>query len=165
MQVTNIPQPLECFRGGSVQADAEFDEFRDDGVFQVRLLDLGDDSSGQFGGEGYVTAANTAQTGTSSSITLAATDSRNSTAYIGMKIYVDGGTGRGQFGIIDTYNSGTKVATIIRESDSGSGWDHVVPGTTIVSPNASTTYTIEPALSFTTPGFSSTLATSSSSSE
>ena len=152
-----------AFSGGGVQADAEFDEFRDDGVFQVRLTGTGDDSSGQFGGEGYVTAANTAQTGTTSSITLAATDSRSSAAYIGMKIYLDGGTGRGQFGIINSYNSGTKIAGIIRESDGGSGWDHVVPGTTIVSPNASTTYTIEPRLSFISPGFSSSRATISAS--
>jgi hypothetical protein len=151
------------FSGGASQADAEFDEFRDDGVYQVRLTGTGDDSSGQFGGEGYVTAANTAQTGTSSSITLAATDSRSSAAYIGMKIYIDGGTGKGQFGIINSFNSGTKVADIIRESDGGSGWDHAVPGTSIVSPNASTTYTIEPALSFAAPGFTNTTSTISAS--
>ncbi len=151
------------FSGGSVQADGEFDEFRDDGVFQIRLTSTGDDSSGQFGGDGYVTASNTAQGGTSSSITLAATDSNSSAAYVGMKIVLDGGTGRGQYAIIQSYNNGTKLANVIKESDGTAGWDHFVPGTTIVSPNASTTYTIEPALTFAAPGFTSQATTISAS--
>ncbi len=149
------------FSGGAVQADGEFDEFRDDGVFQVRLTGTGDDSSGQFGGDGYVTAANTAQGGSSSTIILAATDANSSAAYVGMKVVIDGGTGRGQYAIIQSYNSGTKVANVIKESDGTAGWDHMVAGTTIVSPNASTTYTIEPALTFTAPGFTSTKTTMS----
>jgi len=139
--------------GGGVNVDIEADEFRDDAVFQVRLIDLGDDSSGQFGGDGYLTNANTAQGGTTSSITLAAVDQEVSSAYVGMKVFVDGGAGQGQFGIVSTYNAGTKLANVVRESDGQSGWDHVVPGTTIVSPNASSTYVMEPAISFTSPGF------------
>jgi len=142
--------------GGGVDAEVEQDEFRDDGVFEVRLLDFGDDSSGQFGGEGYLTASNTAQGGTTSQITLAATDGETSTAYPGMKIVLTGGEGAGQYALINTYNSGTKIATVIRESDGQAGWDSFTPGVAIVAPNSSTTYTIEPALSFTSPGFSST---------
>jgi hypothetical protein len=139
--------------GGGTNANVDADEFRDDGVFEVRLLDFGDDSSGQFGGDGYLTNSNTAQGGTSSSITLAATDPEVSTAYIGMKVLLTGGAGAGQFGIITTYNSGTKLATVIRESDGSAGWDHVVPGTTIVTPDASTTYIVEPTISFSQPPF------------
>ena len=141
------------------------DEFRDDGVFQIFLLDNVDDStnapeaSGNFGGFGYVTNSNTAQGGTSSQITIAATDSENSSSYAGMKIYLTGGQGAGQFGIINTYNSGTKVATVIKESTGGAGWDHVVPGITIVSPDASTTYTIEPRIQLSHPGYDSSVAT------
>jgi len=93
--------------GGGLGAEAEADEFRDDAVYQVRLLQNAEDGiDGEFGGQGYVTNANTAQGGGATSITLAATDGETSTAYIGMKVVITGGTGVGQFAIIDTYNSG-----------------------------------------------------------
>ena len=149
--------------GGGLGAASYQDEFRDDAVYQVRLLDFGNDSSGQFGGEGYLTNSNTAQGGTSVSITLSATDDELSTAYVGMKVYVTGGAGQGQYGIITSYNSGTKLATVIRESDGLSGWDHVVPGTTIASPDASSTYTVEPRIQFTAPGFNAAQTSVSSS--
>jgi len=212
--------------GSGASVDVEQDEFRDAGVNQVRLLDNVDDSaaapeaSGNFGGFGYVSNANTAQGGTATAITIAATDSEISSAYPGMKVYITGGTGAGQYGIISTYNSGTKIANVYKEtlnivgsaslsaaqvvrievvgstnwntvagttgvtynqfdvltvstSSAGTGtamvlsagWDHVVRGTTISSPDASTTYVIEPRLTFTGPGGSTnsqaTLGTSS----
>jgi hypothetical protein len=138
------------------------DEFRDQGVNQVRIIEV-DDSTGNpdatAGGSGYLQVTNTAQTGSSTSITLAATDGNSSTAYIGMKIYVTSGAGVGLFGIVDTYNSGSKVATVTKESDGTAGWDHVVPGTTFVSPNSSSIYLIEPRLSFTAPTKSDTTHT------
>jgi len=91
-------------------------DFRDGSVFEVRVTEEGGDSTAATaGGEGYTVAQNTAQSGTTSQITLAATDGSISTAYIGMKIVLTGGTGAGQFGIIDTYDSGTKQATVVRE--------------------------------------------------
>lgn len=145
--------------GAGVNASVEADEFRDGGVYQVRLLDNVDDSTlapeaaGNFGGFGYISNSNTAQGGDATSITIAATDNELSSAYIGMKIYLDGGTGAGQYGIIDTYNAGTKLATVVKESTGAAGWDHVVPGYAIVNPDASTTYTIEPRLTFTAPSY------------
>jgi hypothetical protein len=150
--------------GGGVGSNVIGNEFRDDGVYQVRLLETASEGDGQFGGEGYITNSNTAQAGSSSSITLAATDGESSTAYIGMRVTITGGTGAGQFGIIDTYNSGTKVATVIRESSGAAGWDHMVPGTAIVSPDSSSTYTVEPTLQFSTPDFTSTAGTLNTSS-
>ena len=141
------------FTGGGISAASENDEFRDDAVYQVRLLDFGDDSSGQFGGEGYLSNANTSQGGTSTSLTLAATDGEISAAYVGMVIYITGGTGVGQYGVVSTYNGGTKVAAVLKE-DGSSGWEHVIPGTAIVSPDASSTYVVEPRISFTSPEFS-----------
>ena len=41
-----------------------------------------------------------------------------------MKLIITGGAGVGQYGLIDTYNSGTKVATVIKETDGTAGWDH-----------------------------------------
>jgi hypothetical protein len=155
--------------GAGLGARAVADEFRDGAVFQVHLPDNVDDSAtapeaaGNFGGFGYITNSNTAQAGSSTTITIAATDSEISAAYVGMKVYVTGGTGVGQYGIINSYNAGTKIAAVIKESTGASGWDHLVPGTTITSPDASSTYKIEPRLSFTSPGFSSTVGTISSS--
>jgi hypothetical protein len=146
--------------GGGSNASAEVDEFRDDAVYQIRLLQgAADGVDGEFGGSGYITNANTAQAGTSSSITLAATDSESSTAYIGMKVVITGGAGVGQFAIIDTYNSGTKLATVVKESTGAAGFDHFVAGTTIVSPDASSTYIVEPRITFTAPTYASTLGT------
>jgi len=146
--------------GGGSNASAEVDEFRDDAVYQVRLLQsAADGNDGEFGGSGYITNANTAQGGGASQITIAATDSESSTAYIGMKIVITGGAGVGQFAIIDTYNSGTKVATVVKESTGAAGWDHLVAGTAIVSPDASSTYLIEPRITFTAPTYASALGT------
>jgi hypothetical protein len=73
--------------GGGSNAAAEANEIRDDAVYQVRLLQLAADGiNGEYGGQGYVTNSNTAQGGGATSITLAATDSETSTAYIGMKV-------------------------------------------------------------------------------
>jgi hypothetical protein len=150
--------------GGGLNAAAEVDEFRDDAVYQVRLLQLAEDGlDGEFGGQGYVTNSNTAQAGTTTQITIAATDSETSTAYIGMKIVLTGGAGVGQFAIIDAYNSGTKIATVVKESTGAAGWDHFIAGTTIAAPDASSTYTIEPALSFAAPAYASIPTNSSGS--
>jgi hypothetical protein len=151
--------------GGGTGAIVEADEFRDDAVFQIRMLDLVEDSTnapesvGNFGGFGYITNSNTAQGGTSTSVTIAATDGETSTAYIGMKIVITGGSAAGQFGIINTYNSGTKVAGLIKESDGTAGFDHLIAGTAIVAPDASSTYIIEPRVTFTAPGYTSTAVT------
>jgi hypothetical protein len=141
--------------GGGVGASVISNEFRDNGVYQVRLIETAPSGAGQFGGEGYLTNSNTAQAGSSSSITLANTDGESSTAYIGMKVIITGGTAAGQFGIIDTYNSGTKVATVVRESSGAAGWDHMNPGTAILSPDSSSTYIVEPTLQFAPPTFES----------
>jgi hypothetical protein len=151
--------------GGGSGAIVESDEFRDDAVYEVRMLDLIEDSTnapeaeGNLGGFGYITNSNTAQGGTLTSVTIAATDGESSTAYIGMKIVLTGGAGVGQFGIITTYNSGTKVAGIVKESDGTAGFDHLIPGTAFVTPDASSTYIIEPRVTFAAPGYTSTAAT------
>jgi hypothetical protein len=151
--------------GGGSGATVESDEFRDDAVYEVRMLDLVEDSTnapeadGNLGGFGYITNSNTAQGGTSTSVTIAATDGESSTAYIGMKIVLTGGAGVGQFGIITTYNSGTKVAGVVKESDGTAGFDHLIAGTAFVTPDASSTYIIEPRVTFSAPSYASTAAT------
>ena len=123
------------------------DEFRDDAVQQVRIVET---TPGTAGGTGYTYIINTAQAGDSTSITLAATDGSISSAYDGMAIYVTGGAGNGLYGYITTYNSGSKVATVVNDQGTA-GWSHVVQGTPFVSPNSSSTYLIEPRIQFTAP--------------
>jgi hypothetical protein len=100
--------------GTGLNAAAVADEFRDDGVYEVRLTDPGD-SSGT-GGTGYVYASNAAQAGSTGQITIANTDTATSSAYVGMKIVLSAGTGCGQEAAILNYNAGTKVALIYKES-------------------------------------------------
>jgi hypothetical protein len=118
------------------------DEIRDEAVFENRMLTVGAD---------YRTSTNTAQTGTVNSITLAGSETAPSVAYAGMRLFVKSGPGAGQYGYINTYNSGTKLATILRESDDASGWDHIISGTPIIAPNATSTYTIEPRITVAAP--------------
>jgi len=138
---------FEIFGAGSGE-NIVVDEFRDGAIFQSRVSESPTDEAG---GDGYLIVTNTAQTGDSTSLTLAATDGNLSTAYPGMRIQITGGAGIGLYGIISTYNSGSKVATVIRESDAQNGWDHLVPGTPFVSPNSTSTYVIEPRVSFSAP--------------
>ncbi len=124
------------------------------GVFEVRMLDtdVNADGEGDFGGLGYITASNAAQGGNTTSITISNTDTALSSQYIGMAIFIISGRGAGQYGYIDTYNSGTKIATIVKASNGTAGWDHLVTGTAIESTlDGSTTYSIEPALKFQDP--------------
>jgi hypothetical protein len=145
--------------GGGINAEVEQDDIRDDAVHSVRLLDLGDDSSGQFGGEGYLTKTGTAQNGTTTSITLSATDDQLTGAYVGMKVIITGGAGAGQYAIVSAYNAGSKIASVERESDGVAGWDHMEGAFDIVAPDGSSVYILEPAISFTAPTTSSTTYT------
>jgi hypothetical protein len=124
------------------------------GVFEVRLLDtdVDQDSTPDTGGSGYITSTNVAQSGTATSITIANTDTATSGQYTGMAIFIVAGRGAGQYGFIDSYNSGTKAAQIRKMSDGTSGWDHLVVGTSIeTSLDGSTQYVIEPRVTFTAP--------------
>jgi hypothetical protein len=228
--------------GAGYNATAIGDEFRDYGVFETRLVDLNDGYG--YGGTGYLTAANASQLSTIGTIVLAASDTQLSTAYVGMRILVSGGTGAGQYAAILTYNNGSKTAKVYKESftqltvtattaggnnlltvastatlyagmaiylgsaiggleanklyyiiaanfsttqfaisqTSGgtaepttlttgqtvtlyaAGWDHVIPGKTIVdSLDLTTTYVIEPRVTYTGPGYTSTARTLASS--
>jgi hypothetical protein len=100
--------------GAGINAAATGDEFRDQGVFETRLVDL--DDGNDVGGDGYITAANVAQGGDNTFVTIAATDTQLSPAYVGMKCLLNSGTGAGQFGWIVAYNNGSKIAKVAKES-------------------------------------------------
>jgi hypothetical protein len=152
----NYSQATFSISGAGGNAVAVGDEIRDDGVHNIRLTDPGDSSG--IGGSGYVTAANLAQGGTTTQITLAATDVAGNSAYPGMAIYIIAGTGAGQYAYINTYNAGSKVATVLKESTGTAGWDHVIAGTPIAAAlDVTSSYVISPRLTFTDPPFTSSL--------
>ena len=117
------------------------------GVFEVRLTDPADNK----GGTGYLDAANVAQQGNTTQITLSNTDGRLSSQYVGMAIYLTTGVGAGQYAYIDTYNSGTKIATVKKMSDDTAGWDHVTGVAIEATLNDTTNYSIEPRVTFAAP--------------
>ena len=90
------------------------DEFRDSAVFETRLVDL--DNGQGIGGSNYLTAANVAQVGAVGSVTIANSDIQLSSAYIGMRIQIIGGTAVGQFANIIGYRQADKFTNIIRPS-------------------------------------------------
>mgnify|MGYP001062179415 CR=1 FL=1 len=147
------------FNGAGINVSVTDDERRDDAIFQVRMLDL-NDSSGDFGGSEYLQVENVAQGGTTTSITLSATDSAQSADYVGARIFIQSGLGAGQTGIINSYNAGSKVANIYKE-DGTAGWDHSVPGLAISAPDPSSLYLIEPRLVIDAPTHSTALTVAS----
>lgn len=153
-------QAALSIRGSGVNAQAEFTDFRDDAVFEARIIDNSDDPVIQaVGGAGYLQARGGAQVNPNpgqdlTSIRIAATDLRTIAEYEGMRLIITAGTGSGQYGRITEYDVLTKIVSITRESNGAPGWDNVVPGTPPVEAfDNSTRYSIEPGLVFTGPGF------------
>jgi hypothetical protein len=151
------------FTGAGIDAAVVFEDFRDDAVFQARLLDANADTGSiaqAIGGGGYSLVQNNAQTGTATTITIATNDPNSITEYLGMRIVITSGAGTGQYGYITAYNNVSKVISVARESDDQPGWDHVVPGKPITVPLlTNTTYRIEPRVLFSAPAFSATQIT------
>jgi len=111
---TNYTNTTYTISGSGYNIDAIGDEFRDNTVFESRIIDLDDDNG--VGGTSYVTASNAAQSGDKVSITIAATDTALSAAYTGMRIQLTAGTGVGQYANILTYQTGSKIAQVYKDS-------------------------------------------------
>ena len=153
------------FAGQGVNAAATYQETRDDGVYEVRLTDPGDSSAA--GGNNYQFKLNSAQDGSLTTLTLAASDTDGTNAkYEGLRVFIKEGTGVGQYGYIASYNSASKVAQISRESDGASGWDHINPGWPIETDlTTSTRYTLEPRVTFSDHPLTATSVTAPSSAD
>jgi hypothetical protein len=93
--------------GSGVGAVVIGDEIRGGGVFQSFV---------NSGGSGYLTSSNNAQGGTTTQLSLSQSDTNSASNYIGMRIFLNSGTGVGQYGYISTYNPTTKVAQVLQES-------------------------------------------------
>jgi len=156
----NYSSASAAFSGSGVNASVVFEDFRDDAVFEARLLDANAGTAviaQAIGGSGYILVQNNAQTGDATTITLATNDPNSIAEYLGMRIVITSGAGTGQYGYITGYNNVSKVVTVARESDDQPGWDHVVPGKPSTIPLlTNTTYRIEPRVIFSAPAYSAT---------
>jgi hypothetical protein len=147
------------FVGAGIDAAVKFEDFRDDAVFEARLLDAnaGISISQAIGGGGYVLVQNNAQSGDATTITIASNDANSITQYLGMRIVITSGAGTGQYAYISAYDNVSKVVNVSRESDDQPGWDHVVPGKLPTVPLlTNTVYRIEPRVIISEPVYSAT---------
>jgi hypothetical protein len=104
---TNYNTAIYSFSGTGYGVESVANEFRDNGVFESRLLS---------NGKSYVSVANVGQFGTTTSITIGAVDLAINSTYIGMRVQITSGLGVGQYAYIVTYNSGTKVARVAKDN-------------------------------------------------
>jgi len=160
----NYTQASASILGAGVGATVQFEDFRDDAMFEVLLKDTSTGINQIIGGTGFSVAQSNAQPhltpgGDAYSITIASNDENEEADYLGKRIIITGGTGTGQYGYITAYNVVNKVVNVSRESDGQPGWDHVVPGTPGKVPFDTTTfYRIEPRPIFSAPQFRATVA-------
>lgn len=99
-------------QGAGTGAELIGDELRSRAVFETRVTDIG---AGE-GGSGYLTASNAAQGGTDSYIILAGSDINTASNYDGMRVFINSGTGAGQYGFISSYDENLKIAQVLKES-------------------------------------------------
>jgi len=117
------------------------DETRSAGIFQTYVTT---DSAGITGGAGYLTASNNAQSGTSQFIQLATADTNTNANYTGMRVFINSGTGAGQYGYISYFDSRTtgltpKYAWVLKESFTSLQIASTNQGTNLFTLNASAT--------------------------
>jgi len=143
--------------GSGSGASVVQEEYRDNAIFEFQVRNSFSALGGTPGGGGYSLIGNNAQSGTSTTITLASSNLNTEAELLGLRVTVTSGDGTGQYGYVSAFNDVTKVVTVRKESNGVIGWDHVVPGTPIL--NALTTsavYRFEPRLVVDEPLFSST---------
>jgi len=98
--------------GSGTGASVVGDEIRSNAVFQVRLTDEGLG----VGGRGYLIAFNNAQGGDDATLVLSGSDTNLAENYVGMRAFIQSGTGAGQYGYISAYDDVSKTAQVLKES-------------------------------------------------
>ena len=139
------------FQSSGSGAVAVQEEFRDNAMFEMQVLSPG---------SGFEVRGNQSITGNTTSITLATAESATEAEILGKRIIIISGEGTGQYGYVQSYNSGTKLCSVYRESDDQPGWDHINPGTpsrTLLT--TGTRYRIEPRPIFSVPPYTATSIT------
>ena len=96
--------------GSGVGASIIGDEFRDLGVYEARIVDRGDSTA--LGGLRYLFNTNNAQQGDTELLRLAASDNYTVANYTGMRVFIQKGTGTGQYGYVAAYDFISKDITI-----------------------------------------------------
>ena len=148
----NYTQATYSIIGSGTGVSVVQEDFRDRAIFYPKLINPQDSSLP--GGSGFIVIQNNAQSGDTTSITIASNDANEEARYLGMRLVITSGVGTGQYGIISAYNTLTKVISITRESDGNAGWDHVVPGFPIAPVLISSTrYRIEARVTFAPPPY------------
>tara|TARA_R110000851_G_scaffold4487_11_gene18297 strand:+ start:2697 stop:8285 length:5589 start_codon:yes stop_codon:yes gene_type:complete len=146
------------FIGSGDSAKVIQEEFRDDSMYTARIVT--GDASAAAGGGGFTLIGNNAQEGNELTVTIATSDDNEEANLLGLRIILTSGPGTGQYGYVHAYNSSTKVVTVYKESTQTAGWDHVVPGTPILTQLLTgTSYRFEPRVVFDAPPFSHAAAT------
>ena len=123
--------------------------FRNGGIYQVRLTGLTEYPIGS----SYLQVEGNAQDGgtTGGNIMLSGADVNAFVNYDGMRLVIISGAGAGQYGYITAYNNdATKLCVVAKESDNAAGWEHFT-GATIVAPDATSRYRIEPRVTISAP--------------
>jgi hypothetical protein len=157
----NYTQAAASFTGAGINANVVFEDFRDNAIFETRLLDTSTSTTSIVGGTGYSVSENNAQPhstpgGDLIGITIASNDTALEEDYVSKRIVIVGGTGTGQYAKITAFNTTSKVVSVVRESDGVAGWDHFIAGTPAAPILDTTTrYRIEPQITIPHPGFSS----------
>ena len=151
----NYTQANYTFVGSGVGAQVRQEDFRDDAVFEALVKNAPGDAGATEGAGGYSNIGNNAQTGTTTSLTLATNDDSTEAELLGLRLIITSGQGAGQYGYVTAYNPLSKVCQVRKESDDTPGWDHVIAGTPAqVSLFTDNTYRFEPRPTFSHPGFS-----------
>ena len=88
------------------------DEIRSKAVFNSRVTDTGIGA----GGNGYLTSSNNSQVGDTTFVKLAQSDTNTASNYTGMRVFINSGTGAGQYGYISYFDDATKDAFVLKES-------------------------------------------------
>ena len=88
------------------------EEIRSNSVYQTRLLEVDTVT----GGKNYLLSTNNGQTGDDRSIVIAASDVAGEKDYLGMRLFVNSGTGAGQYGTVSYFDTVSKTASVVKES-------------------------------------------------
>ena len=134
--------------GAGQNAAISASNFRNGGIYQVRLTGL----TANPVGASYLQVEGNAQDGgsTAGTIILSGADVNAFVNYDGMRLVVISGAGAGQYGYITAYVPATKNCTINQDTSGNTGWDHFT-GATIVAPDATSRYRIEPRVTISAP--------------
>jgi len=111
---TNMPTAFADFSviGAGTGADLVGNEIRSGAVFETRLTDTGIGA----GGRKYSVASNNAQAGDTTTVTLSGADEGTATQYVGMRAFLQSGTGAGQYGFVSSFDTNTKIANVMKET-------------------------------------------------